>query len=234
MLGILGKESKHVAATPDVADAACELGKGLQFATQTQNVHVQTSIEGVKRPKQNGANEKFATAHFVRSQQKKTEDLKFCCAQRELRFSVKHFAGFRMHEELIDHYRSDGALQTGLGAGATRNSTHPGKQLAKTEWLGKVIISSYFQAHNTIGLIAASGDDDDRYISKTMYFSNEVEATVVWQADVEQNHGNKVAAGNFQCPLACMHATDDPAVLYEKARKHPAQVDIVVHDQDVA
>src|SRR6187402_2896445 len=107
-------------------------------------MHVQTPVERLVRPQQDAASQKFTTTHLIRSLQQEAEKLKLCCTQRQLRFAVEDFAGFRTNQKFIDDERSEVALQPGLRAGATRNGPHSCEQFSKAEWLRKVIIGSEF------------------------------------------------------------------------------------------
>ncbi len=227
-------QSKHVAAAAYRADASSELRKALQLSSQTEDVHVKASIEGLVGAKEHGADQELTAAHFVWSLQEKAEKLKLRHTQCEFRRSVEEFACFRVNQKRVDHDGRETELQSRARHAATRHGFHPCEQFAKAEWLCEVVVGSKFQAHDTIRLFPVRADDDDRGIDETVHLSHQIEPTVVWQADVQQDHGETVAPEGLQCLLAGVHDMDDPSVLCEKARHHLAQSYVILHDEDFA
>src|ERR1035438_3717882 len=68
--------------------------------------------------------------------------------------------------------------------------SHPSKQFIHSEWFGQVIVGAEIERLNLTGLVAATGQNDNRYtVVASPNHSQQVMALDIRQAEIENDQG---------------------------------------------
>jgi hypothetical protein len=75
---------------------------------------------------------------------------------------------------------------------APQHHADPGHQFARRKRLGDVIVGANLEAHDTVDLVAAGGQEDHRNVGELAQLAADVEPILVGQADVEHHQNGRV------------------------------------------
>ena len=134
------------------------------------------------------------------------------------------------------HLEASGAQRGRLlgGQGTRRPPKHSldaGSQLARRERLGDVVIRAQLQSGDAIGLLAASGEHDDRHGHRRPQPAADLEATQRRQHQVEDDEIGWIVERVLQALDTVVNGAHSVSLALEVAADHLGHIGIVLDDQ---
>jgi hypothetical protein len=124
----------------------------------------------------------------------------------------------------------------GLAPGALgppQHSLDPGKQLARVERFGEVVVGARLETDDAIGVLGDRGQHDDRQRGSGAQAAAEAEVVLAGEHQVEHHQVEPPGLQGARHAPAVGHGLDAQAVLAQKTRQQIADLAIVVDDQDL-
>src|SRR5579862_2354141 len=200
-----------------------------QLAAQIADVYVDDAIEGAQ----------FATQHDLGETLARNGPACFaykCFEQRELDAGKDDGPLFQ-----IDLARGGMQLQVAHeerplfacdAKAAAQDGANAGDEFAGIEWLGQIIVGSDFQAKDAFHIFPFRGEDEDWNIGVLAQLAQQFDAAHAGQHEVEDDEAVLTGASALEAAHAVVHKLGDEFVLPEALRKHLAQSNVVVDDED--
>ena len=91
----------------------------------------------------------------------------------------------RIDDEIADDQRP--VVAGRHGHRAPQHGTDAGEQLARAEWLDEIVVGTDFQPNDTVGLVAAGGEHDDRHGRGSAQRTGDIEPVHIRQSEVEHD-----------------------------------------------
>ena len=120
-----------------------------------------------------------------------------------------------------------------LRVAAAEHGADARKQFARAERLGEVIVGAELEAHHPVGLVAPSGEHDDRDRRLVAEPAREVHAVFGLEPQVEQDEVDDLALEHLGHRVTVCDRGDPQLVLPEIVRDELANRGIVVDGEDV-
>jgi len=108
-----------------------------------------------------------------------------------------------------------------------------GEKFAGIEWLAHVVIGTYFQPDNSVGLLSHRSQQDNRKVRGAAQMAAEGQSVLARHHDVK-NH--QVQSTSFEQAAECNSAlrkADAVAMLHQVFADQIANIAMIVHDGDV-
>ena len=120
----------------------------------------------------------------ARTRRQRRQEIEFLCRQIDLVTPEVYLAPFRVDAQRADPERQ---CRRRVLADAARDGVDARQQLAKAEWLDEVVVGTEFEADDTVDLVAACADHDDRHARTGAQFAAHLVAVAIGKAQIEQH-----------------------------------------------
>src|SRR5262249_24843931 len=139
---------------------------GLDLAPQAQDLHVDGAVVDLGVVQAREVQELLAREDALRRREERGEQAKLALGELDrLAFRASQLAQADVQlpaAEAVGPHLRNGIGYGHLRARAAQKRADAGKQLARAEGLGEVIVRAELEAHHAVGLLCASGEHQDR------------------------------------------------------------------------
>ena len=116
-----------------------------------------------------------------------------------------------------------------------KDRTHAGQQFAESEGFADIVVSTQFQTHNPVDLVAAmSRNDDYGDVESRPDLPQQIESVIALKTQVEQNEARLVSCDITQHVLPPGSRQRVHVLLPQIVAEHAPHARIVVHNQDAS
>src|ERR1700678_3640713 len=221
-------DGEVVSDGPDGLDLVAQLGGVVELAAQAAYAHVEASVKGVGAAVGAQFGEMFAGEDLPRGAHQRCEQLKFDIGQVQL--DVVAAGGSSAAIEFDSTYGEVPDRWPGrpVGRAAPQDGPDAGQQLARIEWLGKIVVGADLEADDAVDVFAARRQQQHADLGAGAQPAQNFESIEAGQHHIQKHNRKLAGQGAMQAKLAVVFRGNGESVTHEVVLKHRAKFDIVI------
>ena len=144
-----------VSDRPDGLDLIAQLGGVVELTAQAAYVHVEAAVKGVEAAVEHQFGEMLPGEDLPRGAHQRSEQLKFDVGQVQLYVVAAGGSSAAIEFDSAHGEVPDRRPRLPVGRAAPQDSPDASQQLARIEWLGKIVVGADLEADDAVDVFAA-------------------------------------------------------------------------------